>query len=115
MPHRADDQRHHLRDARQYIGDERIGQSVHAFDAIARGDYKRDREEHQRPDGETWARNTPEAVRVALERSRVVPLALTRRCPDCGAEAGVSCARALVAVCGSRVQIAVRLRAEAMP
>lgn len=72
-------------------------------------------------DAEAWNRH-PEAdpaavarIAVELARDAVVPLALTRRCPDCGAEPGVSCARAMVAACGSRVHISMRLRAEATP
>lgn len=106
---------HRIREARQHVDDVRAGQTVNAFDAIARGNYKSDRAEHQRPDGETWERSTPEYVRAALERSRIVPLALSRPCPDCGAPAGMSCARAVAAVCGTRAQIGARLRAEATP
>lgn len=101
--------------ARQHVDDVRATQTVNAFDAIARGDYKRDRAAHVRPDGETWERSRPENVRADLARSAVVPFALTRPCPDCGAEPGVSCARAVVAVCGTRAQIGARLRAEATP
>lgn len=77
-----------------------------------------DRRDH---DAHVWERQ-PEAdpaavalVAGGLARDAVVPLALTSRCPDCGAEPGASCARAFVAVCGTRAQIGARLRAEATP
>ncbi len=116
MSHRTADQRHHLREARQYIGDTRIDQSVAAFDAMARGKYKgahsrtsvSDIAEHARPGGEVWDRNTPEAIREQLARDAVIPDALAIACTAHDAEPGVYCYRGAHGVCGTRLDLRPR-------
>ncbi|MFH8252942.1 hypothetical protein ACH3VR_21430 [Microbacterium sp. B2969] len=90
--------------ARQYIGDARIDQSVRAFAAITRGDFKRDRIDPARPDGEVWERNTPAAIADALARSRIGAAVIAEPCPLCSAVAGRYCYPSCGGMCGPRVR-----------
>jgi hypothetical protein len=81
--------------------DDRTGQALATFDAA--------HTEHVRPEGETWADATPEAVRAALERSRLIPLAILDPCPTGHASAGARCYDR--GVCGARLRHAVEARA----
>lgn len=109
---------HHIREARQYIGDARIDQSVAAFDAMARGKYKgahsrtstSDIAEHVRPDGEEWAGRSTEAVRRELERSRIIPAALTLACEH--APVGERCY--VNGICGDRASRATAAKYAAL-
>lgn len=99
---------HRIHQARHYLGDDRVAQSANALRAIARGDYKRDRQAAERPREAEPGEPSPEAVRARLAATRISPGALAVACEH--AEPGAYCWPSAHALCGERVAAAARAR-----
>ena len=119
MTHRTDTSPRHVREAHQHVGDGQRAATERVYQRQRDGETTQARDERREAyfralDASGYTDPAPRIVQADIARSAVVPLALSRPCPTCGADAGVSCARAVVAACGARVQIGSRLRAQAL-